>query len=525
MSYLVLARKYRPRVFADMVGQEVVTSTLRGAIKEGRVGHAYLFTGPRGTGKTTTARILAKALNCEKGPAPDPCGECERCRAADSGSEIDLVEIDAASNTGVDYVRELREQAAYLPMHARFKIYIVDEVHMLSKPAFNALLKTLEEPPPHVKFLFATTELEKVIETVVSRCQVLRLVPIDEATIARRLDSVFEQEGVQAERGVTEALARRARGGMRDALSLADQLLSLSGETPKLADIERLSAAAGGEAFEALCAALEAGDRVQLLAALPASEGSEAEFLSVLLDHLRATLLVGLCGEDVPSVSLAPEERKRAKARAQRLGIERLSIWVEELLIARERMRELPQHARLALELCLLDLCRPESALSLTEIAERLEALEGRAGQAAPPRPASAPAARALPPQELRPVPPPATAPAPAPVRDAQTLWNRFLEELALSSGTLAETLRTRGRLGETTERRVSARVTNFSEEERLLFQTPRSQKACAQILSRLLGREVEFAIEEPLAPPRKPKDPFTGRVTELFGGRVEDEG
>jgi hypothetical protein len=265
-----------------------------------------------------------------------------------------------------------------------------------------------------------------------------------------------------------------------------------------------------------------------VLAALPPSEGSEAEFLSVLLDHLRATLLVGLCGEEVPSVSLAPEERKRAKARAQRLGIDRLSIWVEELLIARERMRELPQHARLALELCLLDLCRPESALSLTEIAERLEALEGRAGQGAPSRPASAPAAapaaRALPPQELRPVPPPSAAPAPAaaPVRDAQTLWNRFLEELALSSGTLAETLRTRGRLGETTERRVSARVSNYSEEERLLFQTPRSQKACAQILSRLLGREVEFAIEEPV---RKPKDPFTGRVTELFGGRVEDEG
>jgi len=256
MSYLVLARKYRPCVFSDMVGQDVVTATLRGAIAEGRVGHAYLFSGPRGTGKTTTARILAKALNCEKGPAPDPCGECERCRAAESGSEIDLVEIDAASNTGVDYVRELREQVAYRPMHARFKIYIVDEVHMLSKPAFNALLKTLEEPPPHVKFLFATTEPEKVIETVLSRCQVLRLVPLSEQTIGERLAAVFEQEGVRAAEGVCAALARRAHGGMRDALSLADQLLSLAGDAPQLADIDRLSSAAGGEAFEGLFDAL-----------------------------------------------------------------------------------------------------------------------------------------------------------------------------------------------------------------------------------------------------------------------------
>ncbi len=514
MSYLVLARKYRPRVFADMVGQDVVTATLRGAIAENRVGHAYLFTGPRGTGKTSTARILAKALNCEKGPAPDPCGECERCRAADAGSEIDLVEIDAASNTGVDYVRELREQVAYRPMRARFKIYIVDEVHMLSKPAFNALLKTLEEPPAHVKFLFATTELEKVIETVVSRCQVLRLVPLSEDTIEARLDTVFGMEGVRAESGVSKALARRARGGMRDALSLADQLLSIAGDAPTLADIDKLSAAAGGEAYEALFDALEAGDRARALSSLPPAEGSEAEFLSGLLEHLRATLLVGLCGEDVPLVGLSPDERKRAKQRAGKLGSERLALWLEELLLARERMRELPQHARLALEVALLDLCRPESALPLSEIAARLEALEARAGQAPAARPAVVQAQR-----------PPIPDAAPAPVRDAQTLWNRFLEELAQSSGTLAETLRARGRLGEFGERRVSARVANLSEEERLLFQTPRNQKSCAQILARLLGREVEFVLEAPAAVPRPPKDAFTGRVQELFSGRVEDEG
>jgi len=174
MSYLVLARKYRPRTFADMVGQETVTQVLKGAIHEGRIGHAYLFCGPRGTGKTTTARILAKALNCERGPTIEPCLQCERCLGIEAGSEVDVVEIDAASHTSVDNVRDLKEQVAYAPMRARYKVWIIDEVHMLSKSAFNAFLKPLEEPPPHVKFLFATTDPQKVLETVLSRVQVLK---------------------------------------------------------------------------------------------------------------------------------------------------------------------------------------------------------------------------------------------------------------------------------------------------------------------------------------------------------------
>ena len=169
MSYLVLARKYRPRTFREVIGQEAVTTLLTGAIAEGRIGHAYLFAGPRGTGKTTTARIFAKCLNCENGPTADPCGTCERCVAADEGTEVDVIELDAASHTGVDTIRELRDEVAYAPMRARRKVYIIDEVHMLSKAAFNALLKTLEEPPPHVVFLFATTEPHKVLDTILSR--------------------------------------------------------------------------------------------------------------------------------------------------------------------------------------------------------------------------------------------------------------------------------------------------------------------------------------------------------------------
>src|SRR5258705_5973728 len=290
MTYLVLARKYRPRVFADVVGQEVATGTLRGAIVEERVGHAYLFCGPRGTGKTTTARIFAKALNCEKGPRADPCGTCERCLAADDGSEIDIVEIDAASNRGIDDIRGLREAASYRPMRARFKIFIVDETHMLTKEAVNAFLKTLEEPPPHVKLFFATTEPEKLLPTFVSRCQIVRLALLQQEVIAARLAHVFAKEGIQAGAGVCEELARRSRGGLRDALSLADQVLSLVGSSPQVSDLARLSGGTGREDVEAILARIEAGDRAGMLTALPAGEGTERELHAGPLYHLRAPL-------------------------------------------------------------------------------------------------------------------------------------------------------------------------------------------------------------------------------------------
>ena len=317
-SYLVLARKYRPRTFEEVIGQESVRSVLRGAIEEGRIGHAYLFCGPRGTGKTTTARILAKCLNCEEGPTITPCGVCERCVAADEGSEVDIIELDAASHTGVDTIRELRDEVVYAPMRARHKVYIVDEVHMLSKAAFNALLKTLEEPPPHVVFLFATTEPHKVLDTILSRVQVLRLSPLSEEQIQSRLREVFALEGVEAEEGVVEELARGARGGMRDALSLADKLLALAGDRPTVADLDRLGGDGGARLIEELFDAIEAGDRPRVLTLFGKRSGDEEGLAAGLLESLRTALVAHHCGADAPFLEPLVERRQHQQRQHRR---------------------------------------------------------------------------------------------------------------------------------------------------------------------------------------------------------------
>ncbi len=574
MSYLVLARKYRPRTFAEIAGQEVSTSVLEGAISENRVGHAYLFSGPRGTGKTTTARVFAKALNCETGPTLTPCGTCERCLAADSGNDVDIVEIDAASNTGVDNVRALRDQVAYMPLKARFKIYIIDEVHMLSKPAFNALLKTLEEPPAHVKFFFATTEPHKVIDTVLSRCQVLSLSPISESVITSRLDEVFAAENVESEAGVTSEIARMARGGMRDALSIADQLLALVGAAPKLEDLDRLRNESSSSGIEDLMQVLLAGDGAQLLSALPSTEGGEDELVDGLLGHLRSVLIAAMCREDSPL--LEGVQTKGLAARAKQIGAGRIELWLEELLAARERMRLVPNQSRLILELCLLDLCREEITMPLDELVARLEQLEQRVGSAPSgprtPSPASAPAEpqRTAPPapepvrraepvarpeptrSELGDRPEPSAEeihgeapPTPQPPQDVVTpqrprrvdsiatrsagrssndAWRGFIEALSERAPSLATVLKTKGKLLEFGDSKALIQLSNMRDQDRLLMEDKRNRSTCAKIFSEIVGREIELDLQDSSGARRGSQDPFTKHVADLFGGRIEDE-
>jgi DNA polymerase-3 subunit gamma/tau len=315
MAYTVLARKYRSRTFDEVIGQEPIATTLVNAIKVGRIHHGYLFTGTRGVGKTSMARILAKALNCQKYDAPTttPCGECDICRAIAEGQDVDVLEIDAASNTGVDNIRELRSNTAYRPARARFKVYIIDEVHMLSTGAFNALLKTLEEPPDHVKFILATTEIQKVPATIQSRCQRFNFRHIGSDAIAKRLGEIVKTEGATADDAVVQRVARLAQGSMRDALSILDQLLSVSPQKLTMPVLDELLPPAQDEQIFALLQHAAAGDVAAALSALDrvvaGGRGLES-FCNDTIEVVRALLLVRTCGPDSPLVDIPAGTRE-----------------------------------------------------------------------------------------------------------------------------------------------------------------------------------------------------------------------
>src|SRR4051794_35109962 len=315
MAYTVLARKYRSQDFDEVIGQDHVAKTLKRAIESGRIAHAFLFTGTRGTGKTSMARILAKALNCEKSdkPTTKPCGVCESCRGIARGDDIDVIEIDAASNTGVDNVRGIIENAAYRPARSRFKVYIIDEVHMLSKAAFNALLKTLEEPPEHVKFILATTEAEKVLQTILSRCQRYDFRNIPTREIAGHLKALAKKEGIQAEDDALLLVAKAGAGSMRDSLSLLDRLLSVGEKTLTVEMIEQLLGLPKAQLMFDLAQAIGKGDVKETLrqSSDMLMRGLSADsMIASLVDHLRNLLILRTCGADselveVPGVALS----------------------------------------------------------------------------------------------------------------------------------------------------------------------------------------------------------------------------
>ncbi|MCI0464905.1 MAG: DNA polymerase III subunit gamma/tau [Gemmataceae bacterium] len=388
-GYTVLARRYRPQSFADLVGQEPVAQALTNALQTGRVAHAYLFTGARGVGKTSTARILAKALNCDQGPTASPCNQCENCLAIASGEDVDVLEIDGASNRGIDEVREIRQNVQFRPTRSRYKIYVIDEVHMLTGPAFNALLKTLEEPPPHVKFIFATTEVQKIPITILSRCQRFDFAGIGTVRIVEHLRHIVASEGMQADNDALELIARRAGGSMRDAQSLLDQLLAF-GENRLTADhVHRLLGTANEDRVAELAAAVLDHDarRALDLFAKASDDGIQpGEILDQLIDYWRDLMVTASCGGvEGLTLGVSGRHREALNAQARTAKLDTLLAGLDMLVAAKARARG-TSHGRVLLEMVLVRISRLEDLVPLSQLAQWL----GQAQAAAPSRPTQA---------------------------------------------------------------------------------------------------------------------------------------
>ena len=374
MAYVALYRQWRPQDFDALVGQKAVKTTLKNALASGKIAHAYLFSGPRGTGKTSMARILAKALNCEQGPTAEPCGQCSNCQRIVQGTSLDVIEIDAASNTSVDNIRDLREQVAFTPAESRYKVYIIDEVHMLSTGAFNALLKTLEEPPAHAVFILATTDPQKVPATIQSRCQrfEFRRVTVDE--IAEHLAMVAAGSRIEADADALRLIAIQAEGGMRDALSLLDQC-GVMAKRVTVATVREVLGIVGREALHELTGAIGRRQLPQALATLNLllEQGKDVkQVLTELIEYLRALVLY-LAVPDYEEIYLTDTKEALAEL-APLFGRDRLLAAEERLHSAIQELRG-SMRPRITAELCLLDLCRVEGS-TLAALSARIEQLE-----------------------------------------------------------------------------------------------------------------------------------------------------
>ena len=382
MDYLVIARKYRPQTFSDVAGQEVIARTLTNAIRSNRVAHAYLFTGPRGVGKTSMARILAKALACEQGPTTEPCGICANCRMISDSAHPDVVEIDAARFNGVDAIRDLSDSATFSPSLARLRIYILDEVHMLSTSAWNALLKLLEEPPAHVRFIFATTEVDKVLPTVLSRCQRFDFRSISLDDIVGRLREIAAKEGGKLSDAVLFRIARAAGGGMRDAQTLLDQLIAVSdsndGGEVNEGDLNLLLGAARGEDLAELVGHLLDGAAAAALDALERTSAAgvaPATLLDQLVDHIRAMLLCQACGAESPALRRLGADMTTITVHAAKCAPEK-TLRICQLLIGSQQALRQGVDPRLQLELACVRIAGLGQLVDVENLLRKLERLE-----------------------------------------------------------------------------------------------------------------------------------------------------
>jgi DNA polymerase III subunit gamma/tau len=384
LSYLVLARKWRPQTFSDLIGQEHVSRTLQNAIDSGRIAHAFLFTGARGVGKTSSARILAKALNCEQGLTTEPCNACPSCTEITDGNSVDVFEIDGASNTGVDDIRELRDNVKYLPSRSRYKIFIIDEVHMLTTNAFNALLKTLEEPPPHVKFIFATTEPHKVPITILSRCQRFDFKRIALQQIVDRLRHIVNQELVSISDKALAIVARKGDGSMRDALSTLDQVLAFCGQTVADEDVSGLLGVVDRRLLlEASQAVFDRDSRaaLEIVKRVDSFGYNMRQFCQELIDHFRNITINKTVADAAELLDLSEGELAELKTQAAATAPVDLQRHLSILLKAENEMAH-STFSRLVLEMALLKMAALSPLIPVNELLDRLKALEGRGAAA-----------------------------------------------------------------------------------------------------------------------------------------------
>ncbi len=532
MSYQVFARKYRPQLFDEVLGQDAVVRTLRNAIKSDRLAHAYLFVGPRGVGKTSTARIFAKALNCVQGPTEKPCGECDPCREIAGGNSLDVLEIDGASNNGVEQIRDLRENVRFLPTRGKYRIYLIDEVHMLSTAAFNALLKTLEEPPAHVKFLFATTEAHKLPATIISRCQRFDLQPIRDEVAAGHLLAIAKQEKVALDPVAAEVIARAAEGGMRDAESMLDQVVSFCGDKVTEKDVLAIFGFVSADEVAALAGHMLSGDAaaaLDLVAAQSESGKDLGRLLADLVSMTRDLLVSEVTGQELPGRRgelLAPLRGK--------FSARKLTELLEILSAAEAGLRYSPDK-KLPLEIAVI---KGIQLLHTADLDEVLDALAGlRGGESVPvrsvARAASAPVPAVAKPAEKKAV---ASSQQAAP-SDTQSAWQRIVADISEKQAIRSAWLE---RVLEVHEEDDVLRAV-FSSDQAKLLKTPvvAEQGALIQELwQKLTGRRVKFQPEATgevvVAAPRTggsapiaddfENDPGIEAAIELFGATLEPE-
>jgi len=537
MSYLVIARKWRPQTFHELVGQEHISRTLANAIQSDRVHHAFLFTGVRGVGKTTAARILAKALNCEQGPTASPCNQCTNCKEITAGSSVDVLEIDGASNTGVDDVREIIDNVRYQPAKCRFKIYIIDEVHMLSTSAFNALLKTLEEPPAHVKFIFATTDPHKVPHTIHSRCQRYDFKRIAFRLVVEHLAHIAKTEGITVSERALFAIAREGEGSMRDAQSLFDQVLAYAGKEIKDEDVAAALGLADRDLIYSVGEAIVDQNptrAVELLNDLHLYGYDMRRFARELLEHFRNLAVARLAGgaglfEDLPS-----EEVKRLRELSTRRSGDDLDR-AFRLLLAAEAEVARATSPKLVLEMLLIRLATLTPVIELAPLLAKLESLElPRGGSDRPSPPPRAAATR------------PTTAPSPAPSASRSTpaataaagpagggSWNDFLTFVNKEKVALATFLR--GCSATLQAERLQIAAPNVAFYDYLA--NPDHTQLVEQIAQRFFGRrlrlEVTHAQPQAVDAPKEPSaadlhetalaHPKVQAAMSILGGEVQE--